>query len=189
MAKEGAGALTWEDLPAIFAEYEALAQAYLERHRRGGPSAITTLRFTSTRPCLYKRTLAAAPATSTLPLPPRESFIPVTSSWGGTEFLLGTVYQGLKTRACRRFQEAHVYNKGECASAGPAFTAAAAAMPTTIFTGDLLTPYPWAVSSARSGLNVPCGPGRTGGGRGRTIIVREALELLPGAGDPTAGAE
>ena len=145
VAKEGGYALTWEDLPAIFAEYEALAQAYLERHREGRPFSYYHFEvYFNQGPCLYKRISGCGAGHEVLCRCPHGRALSLSPVRGEGRVLLGTVYQGvLKPGLCRQFQEAHVYNKGECASCWARFYCSGGCHANNhLFTGDLLTPYP-----------------------------------------------
>ena len=106
-------ALTEDDLPALFREYERLAREIIRRNRRGRTTPpgmpFEFFHFSvdlNAGPCAYKRLKGCGSGTEYLAVAPNGDLYPCHQFVGKKDFLLGSVYDGIthpehKQQFCR----------------------------------------------------------------------------------------
>ncbi|WP_378950368.1 thioether cross-link-forming SCIFF peptide maturase [Pelosinus sp. sgz500959] len=116
VSKDSQYALTEEHLPALFAEYDKLAQVYLERKRNG--KGFDFFHFNldlNNGPCVAKRLSGCGAGHEYFAVTPEGDLYPCHQFVGREEFLLGNVVDGVKnTELPNQFRQTHVLNKDEC---------------------------------------------------------------------------
>ena len=116
VAKEGDYAITEEHLPALFAEYEKLAEIYLERKLAG--KGFDFFHFNmdiNNGPCVAKRLSGCGAGHEYFAVTPEGDLYPCHQFVGREEFLLGNVFEGVKNQELpETFRQTHVMNKEEC---------------------------------------------------------------------------
>lgn len=109
-------ALSEEDLPQLFSEYDKLAAEMVRR--RGTDKAFNFFHFMidlEGGPCVYKRLSGCGSGTEYLAVTPRGDLYPCHQFVGDTKFLLGNVFDGIKaTDVVNEFKETNVYTKEKC---------------------------------------------------------------------------
>lgn len=127
-------ALTEEDLPVLFEQYELLAKKMLKRHKEGKP--ITFYHYMidlEHGPCIYKRISGCGSGTEYLAVTPWGSFIPAISLWGIRPFPWEMSGKGLRmTPYGRILPDATLIPDKNVKTAGHSFTVPADAPPTPI---------------------------------------------------------
>lgn len=116
VSKDSQYALTEEHLPQLFAEYDKLAQVYLERKGRG--QGFDFFHFNldlNNGPCVAKRLSGCGAGHEYFAVTPEGDLYPCHQFVGREEFLLGNVVDGVKnTELPNEFRQTHVLNKEEC---------------------------------------------------------------------------
>jgi uncharacterized protein len=109
-------ALTKEHLPQLFAQYDLLAQAYLERKRKGQGFEFFHFNLDlDNGPCVAKRLSGCGAGHEYFAVTPEGDLYPCHQFVGREEFLLGNVFEGVKnTTLPDQFRQSHVLNKSEC---------------------------------------------------------------------------
>lgn len=109
-------ALREEHLPAIFAEYDRLADDFLAAERRGEPFAFFHFKIDlSQGPCVAKRVAGCGAGTEYVAVSPEGDIYPCHQFVGDPAFCLGNVKDPVFTnRLYDSFDRAHIYNKEEC---------------------------------------------------------------------------
>lgn len=109
-------ALSREDLPVLFDQYERLAVEMLERKRHGKP--ITFYHYMldlSHGPCLHKRVAGCGSGTEYLSVTPWGDLYPCHQFVGNEAFKMGTVDDGVTNKKLlNKFAESTLYSKPEC---------------------------------------------------------------------------
>ncbi|MCD7708339.1 MAG: thioether cross-link-forming SCIFF peptide maturase, partial [Clostridiales bacterium] len=109
-------ALTEDDLPALFAEYDRLAAEMVRREREG--NGFTFFHFMidlEGGPCVYKRLSGCGSGTEYLAVTPWGDLYPCHQFVGNEDFLMGNVWDGVKNEALRgEFKKCNVYSKEKC---------------------------------------------------------------------------
>ncbi len=113
---EDSYAITEEDLPKLFEEYDRLAKLMLEYQKEG-----TDFNFfhfmldLSGGPCVAKRLSGCGSGTEYLAVTPWGDLYPCHQFVGIPEFLMGNVEEGVKTTDLREeFKQCNVYSKEKC---------------------------------------------------------------------------
>ena len=105
-----------EDLPRIFAEYDALAE-YLVKTRKEG-KFVNFFHFMvdlEQGPCAYKRLSGCGSGNEYLAVTPSGDLYPCHQFVGKPEFKMGTVFEGkLDMEIREKFRKSNVYTKAEC---------------------------------------------------------------------------
>lgn len=108
-------ALREEHLPRIMAEYERLAELYLERQKT---SPFNFFHFNvelKKGPCLYKRLSGCGAGYEYLAVNPQGELFPCHQFVGQEEYVLGTVWEGIRNQELpTMFKDAHVLNNPHC---------------------------------------------------------------------------
>ena len=109
-------ALTEEDLPVLFAEYDKLAAEMVRRKKDGrGFNFFHFMIDLEGGPCVYKRLSGCGSGTEYLAVTPWGDFYPCHQFVGQEDFCLGNVYEGVKkTETVNEFKKCNVYSKKEC---------------------------------------------------------------------------
>ncbi len=135
--------LTEEDLPKIFAEYEALA-AYLEENRK--KRGLHFFHFTidlSGGPCLNKRLRGCGAGVEYFAVNPDGNLYPCHQFAGDSEFVIGNVVDGLTHfELQKKFKDAHIYTKESCANCAVKYYCSGGCMANAYHAnGDFNKPY------------------------------------------------
>ncbi|MGQ9824956.1 MAG: SPASM domain-containing protein, partial [Desulfotomaculales bacterium] len=109
-------ALTEEDLPAVFAEYERLATELAERAKSGRPVDFYHFNIDlEGGPCLPRRLTGCGAGVEYLAVTPEGDLYPCHQFVGRAAFRMGDVAAGVVREDLRElFRGAHVYAKEEC---------------------------------------------------------------------------
>ena len=109
-------AIREEDLPKIFAEYDALARTMVEREREGaGFTFFHFLLDLEGGPCVAKRLSGCGAGTEYLAVTPRGDLYPCHQFVGKEEFLMGNVDVGVtRPDIAGDFRGCSVYTKENC---------------------------------------------------------------------------
>lgn len=109
-------AITKEDLPILFAEYDKLAKFMIERKKEGRKFNFFHFMIDlSGGPCVAKRLSGCGSGTEYLSVTPWGDLYPCHQFVGTTEFLMGNVFDGVKEDSIREeFRECNVYSKEKC---------------------------------------------------------------------------
>ena len=109
-------ALTQEDLPVLFAQYEKLADMILERHRAGKPFTFYHYMVDLTAgPCIYKRLSGCGSGTEYMAVTPSGDLYPCHQFVGKEDFKLGDIWTGVThPEVQQQFRSCNVYSHPEC---------------------------------------------------------------------------
>ena len=139
----GALALTEEDLPKIFEEYEALT-AFLEENRK--EKGLHFFHFNidlSGGPCLNKRLRGCGAGVEYFAVNPDGNLYPCHQFAGDSDFVIGNVLDGVTNLELQnKFKEAHIYTKEDCANCAVKYYCSGGCMANAFHTnGDFNKPY------------------------------------------------
>ncbi len=145
-------ALTQEDLPKLFQQYELLAQEMLKRDRRDGPSPSTTTCWTWRGPCLHKRMSGCGSGHGVSGGDPGGSSSPATSLSTTPFYSMGDVWKGITNpQLGRNSTDVTWWPTPTAGTAGPSCTAPAAVPPTpTTPAGTSTGPIPTDASCSKT---------------------------------------
>lgn len=109
-------ALTQEDLPKIFEQYEILAKEMLKREKEGRPFTfyhyMIDLEY---GPCIYKRVAGCGSGTEYMAVTPWGELFPCHQFVGDLKYSLGDVWNGVKnTEVQNKFRKCNVFARPEC---------------------------------------------------------------------------
>ena len=109
-------AIRKEDLPQIFEEYDALAKEMIKREKEGNGFNFFHFMIDLTGgPCVYKRLSGCGSGTEYLAVTPWGDLYPCHQFVGTEQFLMGNVWEGIKTPEIQKeFRHCNVYTKEEC---------------------------------------------------------------------------
>lgn len=109
-------AIREEDLPQLFAEYDALAKEIIRRHKEGrGFNFFHFMIDLEGGPCVAKRLSGCGSGTEYLAVTPWGDLYPCHQFVGNEKFLMGNVAEGVKNTEIRdMFQSCNVYAKDKC---------------------------------------------------------------------------
>lgn len=109
-------AIREEDLPQLFAEYDALAAEMVERKKAGNDFNFFHFMIDlEGGPCVAKRLSGCGSGTEYLAVTPWGDLYPCHQFVGNEEFLMGNVYDGVKNTELRdEFKCCNVYAKEKC---------------------------------------------------------------------------
>lgn len=109
-------ALTQEDLPKLFEQYEKLAKEMVRREREG--SGFTFYHYMidlEHGPCVYKRVSGCGTGTEYLAVTPWGELFPCHQFVGDPKYSMGNVFDGVTNRELREdFKLCNVYVRPEC---------------------------------------------------------------------------
>lgn len=109
-------ALTQEDLPKLFEQYELLALEMLKREKEGKPFTFYHYMLDlSSGPCIYKRILGCGAGTEYMAVTPWGELFPCHQFVSHQEYSIGDIWQGIKHEEIRdKFRKCNVYSRQEC---------------------------------------------------------------------------
>ncbi|MBN7773055.1 thioether cross-link-forming SCIFF peptide maturase [Clostridium aminobutyricum] len=109
-------ALTEEDLPKLFEEYDKLADEMLRRNREGNGFKFYHYTIDLTGgPCVVKRISGCGVGTEYLAVTPEGDLYPCHQFVGDENYLLGDVFGGIANKAaCDEFKKCNIYSHAEC---------------------------------------------------------------------------
>jgi len=136
-------ALREDDLPALFAEYEKLADALLEREKTG--KGVRFFHFDidlDGGPCIAKRVTGCGAGSEYLAVTPGGRLFPCHQFVGDDAFCLGDLDTGvLDIARVHEFSHCHVLTKSECASCWAKYYCSGGCMATAHYAnGSILKP-------------------------------------------------
>ena len=109
-------ALTEEDLPILYDQYEELARYMIQRRKEGRP--ITFYHYMldlSGGPCIYKRISGCGSGTEYFAVTPWGDLYPCHQFVGNEDFRMGDIWQGITREDTRdEFKMCNVYARPEC---------------------------------------------------------------------------
>lgn len=109
-------ALTYDDLPVLFEQYEILAKDMLRREKEGKP--ITFYHYMldlDSGPCIYKRISGCGSGTEYMAVTPWGDLYPCHQFVGDPKYLLGNVYDGVTNTAVQdEFKLCNAYARPDC---------------------------------------------------------------------------
>lgn len=109
-------ALTEEDKPIVFEQYEKLAELMLKKHREGEPFTFYHYMLDlKGGPCIYKRISGCGSGTEYMAVTPWGDLYPCHQFVGEERFKLGDVWSGVQnTEVQNEFAACNVYTREEC---------------------------------------------------------------------------
>lgn len=115
-ANDAAYALSEEDLPKLYSEYERLAIEMLDRKRRGKPFNFYHYSIDLTGgPCIYKRISGCGVGTEYLAVTPKGDLYPCHQFVGDDDFKIGDVYNGISDmKVIEFFENNNIYTRDKC---------------------------------------------------------------------------
>ena len=110
-------ALTEDDLPVLFEQYEILAKEMLKRDSENrGFTFYHYMIDLSNGPCIYKRISGCGSGTEYLAVTPWGELFPCHQFVGDEKYSMGNIYDGVTNTKMRdRFKKCNVYSRSECA--------------------------------------------------------------------------
>ncbi|MEN6566736.1 MAG: thioether cross-link-forming SCIFF peptide maturase [Veillonellales bacterium] len=144
VAKDCAYALQEEHLPVLFAEYEKLAQEYLDRKLAG--RGFDFFHFNvdiNNGPCVAKRLSGCGAGHEYFAVTPTGDLYPCHQFVGREEYLLGNVFDGVqRPEMPEKFRQAHVLNKPDCRECWARFYCSGGCHANAqLFNNDIYKPY------------------------------------------------
>lgn len=110
-------ALTEQDLPVVFEQYEKLAELMLEREKAGKPFTFYHYMIDLTGgPCIYKRISGCGSGTEYMAVTPWGDLYPCHQFVGEEKYKLGDIWNGVTTKDVQdEFACCNVYTRPDCA--------------------------------------------------------------------------
>jgi uncharacterized protein len=143
VGKIGPDTITREHLPMILAEYDRLAQRYLERLKFGKPFRFYHFNLNLYEgPCVYKRITACGAGVEYLAVSPEGELYPCHQFVGQRQFLMGNLDEGIINSQIRAdFKKINIFNKSACRDCWAKFFCSGGCFANSYFTnGDLKKP-------------------------------------------------
>ena len=109
-------ALTEEDLPTLFEQYEILAKEMIKRRREGRPFTFYHYMLDlKNGPCIYKRITGCGSGTEYMAVTPWGDLYPCHQFVGDEKYKLGDIYNGVtNTEIQDGFRSCNAYAREEC---------------------------------------------------------------------------
>ena len=109
-------ALTREDLPVLFEQYEILAKDMLRRKKEGHPITFYHYMIDLTHgPCIHKRIAGCGSGTEYFAVTPWGDLYPCHQFVGDEAYLMGNVWDGVTNLETQeKFRQCNVYARKEC---------------------------------------------------------------------------
>ncbi|MBQ1396195.1 MAG: thioether cross-link-forming SCIFF peptide maturase [Eubacterium sp.] len=109
-------ALTEEDLPVLFEQYEILAEEMLKREKEGRPFTFYHYMIDLGHgPCIYKRISGCGSGTEYFAVTPQGDLYPCHQFVGEEKFRMGDIWNGVTAEDVRQdFKMCNVYAREEC---------------------------------------------------------------------------
>ena len=110
-------ALTEEDMPVVFEQYEKLAELMLEREKAGKPFTFYHYMIDLTDgPCIYKRISGCGSGTEYMAVTPWGDLYPCHQFVGEEKYKLGDIWNGVTAKGVQdEFACCNVYTRPDCA--------------------------------------------------------------------------
>ncbi len=109
-------ALTKDDLPIIFEQYELLAKEMLSREKEGNP--ITFYHYMldlKNGPCIYKRISGCGSGCEYMAVTPWGELFPCHQFVGDSKYSLGNIFDGVSNKEMvEKFKKCNAYSRKEC---------------------------------------------------------------------------
>ena len=109
-------ALTQEDLPVLYQQYELLAKEMLKREKEGRP--ITFYHYMldlANGPCIYKRLSGCGSGTEYLAVTPWGELFPCHQFVGDEKYSMGNIWDGVTNTELReKFSKCNIYSRPQC---------------------------------------------------------------------------
>ncbi|MBO5333094.1 MAG: thioether cross-link-forming SCIFF peptide maturase [Clostridia bacterium] len=115
-APEDASALTEEDLPILYEQYELLAKEMIKRKKEGRPFTFYHYMLDlKNGPCIYKRISGCGSGTEYMAVTPTGDLYPCHQFVGDTKYLLGNIWDGVTNKEIQNeFKLCNAYARPEC---------------------------------------------------------------------------
>ena len=115
-APTDAAALTEEDLPVLFDQYEILAKEMIKRKKESRPFTFYHYMLDLTHgPCIYKRISGCGSGTEYMAVTPTGELYPCHQFVGDTKYLLGNIWDGVTNKDIQNeFKLCNAYARPEC---------------------------------------------------------------------------
>ena len=109
-------ALTKEDMPVLFEQYEILAKEMLRRKKEGRPFTFYHYMLDlKNGPCIYKRITGCGSGTEYMAVTPQGDLYPCHQFVGEEEYCLGNIYDGVtNTKIQDKFRSCNAYAREGC---------------------------------------------------------------------------
>ncbi|MBR1970682.1 MAG: thioether cross-link-forming SCIFF peptide maturase [Clostridia bacterium] len=109
-------ALTEEDLPTLFDQYEKLAIEMIKRKKAGNGFTFYHYMIDLTGgPCIYKRVAGCGSGTEYMAVTPWGELFPCHQFVGNDEYSMGNIYDGVTNTALRdKFASCNAYTRPDC---------------------------------------------------------------------------
>ena len=109
-------ALTKEDLPVLFEQYEILAKEMLKRKKEGRPFTFYHYMIDLTNgPCIYKRISGCGSGTEYMAVTPWGELFPCHQFVGDEKYSMGNIWDGVTNEGVRdMFRSCNAYARPEC---------------------------------------------------------------------------
>ena len=109
-------ALTEEDMPVLFEQYEILTKEMLRRHREGHPFTFYHyILDLKNGPCIYKRITGCGSGTEYMAVTPWGELFPCHQFVGDNAYSLGNIWDGVtNTEVQEKFRSCNAYSRPEC---------------------------------------------------------------------------
>ena len=109
-------ALTEEDLPKLFEQYEILAKEMIKRKKEGRPFTFYHYMLDlKNGPCIYKRITGCGSGTEYMAVTPWGELFPCHQFVGDPKYSLGNIFEGIKnTDVQDEFRSCNAYAREEC---------------------------------------------------------------------------
>lgn len=109
-------ALTYDDLPVLFEQYEILARDMLRREKEGKPITFYHYMIDLTGgPCIYKRISGCGSGTEYMAVTPWGELFPCHQFVGDPKYSLGNIYDGVLNKDVQNeFKMCNAYARPEC---------------------------------------------------------------------------
>ncbi|MBR5553109.1 MAG: thioether cross-link-forming SCIFF peptide maturase [Clostridia bacterium] len=109
-------ALTQEDLPKLFEQYEILAKEMIKRKKEGRPFTFYHYMLDlKNGPCIYKRITGCGSGTEYMAVTPWGELYPCHQFVGDEKYSLGNIWDGVTNKAVQdEFRSCNAYARKEC---------------------------------------------------------------------------
>lgn len=109
-------ALTDEDLPKLFQQYEILAKEMIKRKKEGRPFTFYHYMIDLKHgPCIYKRITGCGSGTEYMAVTPWGELFPCHQFVGDPKYSLGNIWDGVTNKTCQdEFRSCNAYARKEC---------------------------------------------------------------------------
>jgi uncharacterized protein len=144
IGKDGDYALREEHLPALCAQYDALAAEYLARRRAGRPFEFFHFNLNlDNGPCVFKRLAGCGAGHEYFAVTPAGDLYPCHQFVGRDEYLVGNIFDGInKPDMVNKFRQTHALAKPACRGCWARFHCSGGCHANAqLFGGDLAVPY------------------------------------------------